>query len=109
MQSQWTVSTDMCILPVLRRDSAAFKLHKKYSQECHRYGLHTSHALKFSLSFLSSLSVRPSIHPGSRKWPGSVEGAEHDRTPALAPHWCHTHYGPFINNLVPLSLMSFHH
>lgn len=33
-------------------------------------------------------SVRLSIHPGDRKWPGSVESAEHDRTPALTSHWC---------------------
>lgn len=64
------------------------------------------HALNFSLSFLS---LCPSIHLVDRKWPGSVGGAEHDRKPALSPHWCDTHYGPLINNLVPFSLMSLHH
>lgn len=32
-----------------------------------------------------------------------------EHLPSLPPHWCHTHYGPFINKLVPLSLMSLHH
>lgn len=62
------------------------------------------HTLNFS-----SLSVCPSIHLLDRKWPGSVGGAEHDRKPALSPHWFDTHYGSLISNLVPFSLMSLHH
>lgn len=59
-------------------------------------------------SFLSWSVILP-IHSGDRKWPGSVKVAQHDRPPAAPPPWCRTDYGPLINNLVPVSLMSLHH
>lgn len=76
----------------LQRNLAKYTTDIKYASVKH-------HTLDISLSFLS-LTARP---PADRKWPGSVEGAEHDRTPALFSPWCHTHYGPFINNPVPVT------
>ena len=76
MQSQWTVR-------VLQRDRAAFKTKKTHLR-------------------LPQMLFSRSLHPSV--WPGCVEGAGHDRTPALTPHtrrvtlitvlsstiWCHS-------------------
>lgn len=60
------------------------------------------------VDWFSQLPVRPSTRRTGSD-PVLSLGAEHDQTSAPAPRWCHTHYGPFINNLAPISPASLHH